>query len=136
MTVQTLPNLTLTDQHDQPQIVGAETRYLLFTADKDASNLVDVVLDGQTAATLATAGIRYVADISGMPGMVTTLFALPKLRKRPYPILLGRTPDDTQALPREPGKVTVIVSDGGTVTALHFLDHDAEIRKVLGLAPQ
>lgn len=132
--MQTLPNLTLTDQHDQPQTVSPETRYLLFTADKDASNLADAVLDGQTAATLTATGIRYVADISGMPGMVTTMFALPKLRKRPYPILLGRTPNDTRDLPREPGKVTVIAAEGGTVTALHGLDDVAEIRQVLGLA--
>lgn len=132
--MQTLPNLTLTDQHDQPQTVGPETRYLLFTADKDASNLADAVLDGQTSETLETARIRYVADISGMPGMVTMMFALPKLRRRPYPILLGRTQEDTQAVPREPGKVTVIVADGGSVTALHHLDEVARIRQALGLA--
>ena len=134
--MQTLPNLILNDQHDQPQTISDDTRYLLFTADKDGANLADAVLDGQTAETLAAAGIRLVADISAMPGLVTALFALPKLRQRPYSILLGRTPDDTRDLPREPGKVTVIETDGGTVTALHFLEQNDDIRQVLGLAAQ
>lgn len=134
MTVQTLPTLTLKDQFEQPQMIGSETRYLIFTAEKEASDLMEGALDGQTGDTLSAAGIRVIADISAMPGMVTKMFALPKLRKRPYPILLGRTAEDTRDLPREPGKVTVIEADDGRVTALHFLEDIVAMRKIVGLA--
>ena len=134
MNVLTLPILTLKDQHEQSQSVGPDTRYLIFTAEKDASDLAEAALDGQTGETLTAAGIRLVADISAMPGMVTTMFALPKLRKRPYPILLGRHAADTRALPREPGKVTVIAADNGQVTAIHFLADVPALRVAVGLA--
>ena len=32
----------------------------------------------------------YVADISGMPALVTRMFALPKMRELPFPIALVR----------------------------------------------
>nr|WP_206171857.1 hypothetical protein [Thiorhodococcus mannitoliphagus] len=130
----TLPALTLKDQHDQPQAIGHNTRFVIFTREKDASNLADDVLKGQTAETLQAIGIRYVADISKMPGLVTSMFALPKLRKYPYPVLLGRTAEETSALPREPGKVTVIEMDGGTIKALHFIDEATALRALMGLA--
>lgn len=129
-----LPALLLKDQHDRPQLIGEHTRFLIFTADKDSSNLADVILDGQTDATLDAAGIRYVADISRMPGLVTSMFALPKLRKYGYPVLLGRDAEDTGALPRQPGKITILEVDGRTITALHFLDDAAAVRTVVGLA--
>lgn len=134
MTVRILPTLTLKDQFEQTQTLGPEIRYLIFTAEKDASNLVDEVLEGQTGDTLTAGGIRVVADISAMPGMVTKMFALPKLRKYPYSVLLGRTAEDTRDLPREPGKVTVVEADDGKITARHFMDDIGAMRKVLGLA--
>ncbi len=128
--MQHLPTLTLNDQHDQPQTIEDGTRYLIFAAEKAAASVVDAVLEDQTGDGLAAAGIRLVADISAMPQMVITMFALPKLRKRPYPILLGRTADDTRALPREPGKVTVMAAETGQV---HFIDDVDVLRATLGL---
>ena len=129
----TAPTLSLKDQHDTPRTTLSARRFLLFSADKDGSNLADEVLEGQTAETLEQAGIAYVADISGMPAMVTKMFAMPKLRKRPYPVLLGRTSDDTMTLPRRAGKVTLIELDGGSVAAIAFLDDALSARTRLGL---
>ncbi len=50
--------------------------------------------------------------------ILKAMIALPKMRKHPYPMLLGRTPEETAMLPREPGKVTVIESRDGRITAV------------------
>lgn len=130
---QTLPELTLKDQHDVAQTITPATRLLIFSAERNASSLVESVLDGQTAATLDAAGVRYVADISAMPGMVTKLIALPKMRKRPYPMLLGREPAETAMLPREPGKVTLIEAADGTITGVRYLADAPALKAALGL---
>lgn len=127
------PALSLKDQHDRPQTTASTGRFLLFSADKDGSNLADAVLEGQTGETLERAGLCYVADISGMPAMVTKMFAMPKLRKRPYPVLLGRTPADTLTLPRRSGTVTLIELRDGRVVAIEFLETAAAARTRLGL---
>ncbi len=126
-----LPSMTLADQHDQPHAIDAQTRLILFSADRDASALIEDALAEQTAESLDAAGILYVADISGMPGMVTKLIALPQMRKRPYPMLLGREAEETAMLPRERGQVTLIETDAGTITAIRFIDDEQAMSQAL-----
>jgi hypothetical protein len=130
-----MPVLTLKDQHDTTQTIGAHTRLLIFSAERDVSALVETALADQTADSLAAAGIQYVSDISAMPGMVTTMIALPKMRKRPYPMLLARESEETAMLPREPGKVTLIATEGGSIKSVQFIDDAATLRAALGIAP-
>ncbi|WP_295453339.1 hypothetical protein [uncultured Thiodictyon sp.] len=127
-----LPVLTLKDQHDAPQTVTPGTHYLIFAAERTPSAVVETALDGQTAQTLDAAKVRYVADISGMPGLVAAAFALPKMRKRPYPMLLGRTAAETAMLPRAPGKVTLMESVDGTITSVRFIGDAVTLRTALG----
>ncbi|NCC29224.1 MAG: hypothetical protein EOM22_14075 [Gammaproteobacteria bacterium] len=129
-----MPVLTLKDQHDTAQTVDANTRVLIFSAERDVSALVETALADQTAESLSAAGIQYVSDISAMPGMVTSMIALPKMRKRPYPMLLGRKAEETAMLPREPGKATLIASEGGSITSVQFIGDAASLRAALGFA--
>jgi hypothetical protein len=130
-----MPVLTLKDQHDTTHTIDANTRLLIFSAERDVSALVETALADQTAESLSAAGIQYVSDISAMPGMVTSMIALPKMRKRPYPMLLGRKAEETAMLPREPGKATLIVSEGGSITSVQFIGDTASLRAALGIAP-
>lgn len=127
-----LPPLTLNDQHDQPHTIDAETRLILFSADRDASGLIEEALAEQTEDSLAAAGVVYVADISGMPGLVTKLIALPQMRKRPYPMLLGREAEETAMLPRERGQVTLVETEAGTITAIRFIADQQALSQALG----
>jgi len=131
-----LPALTLKDQHDAPQtIAAADTRYLVFVAERAPAALAETALDGQTITTLASAHVRYVADISAMPGIITTVIALPKMRKRPYPMLLGRSAAETAMLPRESAKVTLIEAQGGIITTVRFIADAVTLRAALGFTP-
>jgi hypothetical protein len=130
-----MPVLTLKDQNDTTRTIDADTRLLIFSAERDVSALVETALADQTAEALAAAGIQYVSDISGMPGMVTTMIALPKMRKRPYPMLLARESEETAMLPREPGKVTLIANEGGSIKSVRFIGDAASLRAALGIAP-
>ncbi len=130
-----MPVLTLKDQNDTTRTIDADTRLLIFSAEREVSALVETALADQTADSLAAAGIQYVSDISAMPGIVTTMIALPKMRKRPYPMLLAREFEETAMLPREPGKVTLIATEGGSIKSVQFIDDAARLRAALGIAP-
>lgn len=113
-----LPALSLSDQFDQHHDVAACRDLLLFAPDRDSAGVAQDYLDARAAAGLD--GVCYIADISGMPGVITRLFALPAMRDYAYPVLLGRTPADTLRLPRRAGQVTVLTIRAGSVDAIGF----------------
>jgi hypothetical protein len=129
-----LPALSLVDQHDKPKTISPDTRLVFFSASRDGASLIEDALAGQTGDSLAAAGIVYVADIDGMPPVVSKLVALPQMRKLPYPMLLGHEAEDTAMIPRERGKVTLIEAEGGTVTAIREIDDLAILKQALSAA--
>ena len=128
-----LPLLTFEDQNGKLHTLDGTLRFLVFAPGRAGSQIVTAAFAGQTAATLQGRGIAYVADISGMPSLVASMFALPKMRKQPYPVLLGRKAADTAALPREGNRVTVIGLQNGSVVSIVHVDTLAGLRKALEL---
>lgn len=134
-----MPALSLHDQHDQPAPVVPATRWVVFTAEKPVSDMVSAVLAAEPKGVVDRLHLVYVADISGMPSMVTRLFALPKLRELPFPIALVREPAQvTQAadIPRLPGRATVLRLENATVVQVSSAGQATELRALLGLAPE
>jgi NADPH-dependent ferric siderophore reductase len=103
----TLPALTLEDQHGQPVLAPGAARWLLFAPDKPAADLAQAWLQPRGAGVLSRLQAVYLADISGMPALVTRLFALPKLRELPFPVGMVREASLTASIPRQ-GRVTQI----------------------------
>lgn len=133
-----LPALVLKDQHDKPVAIPADTRWVLFSAEKPVSDMVGAVLSAEPAGVMGRLHLVYVVDISKMPGMVTRMFALPKLREQPYPIALVReAPEVAQVadLPRQPGAATLLHLDSGRITKVTAVASAAELRTALQLAP-
>jgi hypothetical protein len=106
-----LAGFELPDQHGVSHRVDAAVRVLLLSRDMDGGAVVRGALEAKGAeagAFLAGLGAVYVADVSRMPGIVRRLFALPRMRSRPYPVLLDTTGEATAALPAEPGRASVL----------------------------
>lgn len=108
-----LPALALKDQHDRPAPVAADTRQILFAADNAGAKLMTAWLDAKPAGWLNDTQRVYLADIHQMPGLVTRLFALPKLQEKPYRIVLGREAADLAMFPRRKECVTLLPVTAG-----------------------
>ncbi|PXX75091.1 hypothetical protein [Rivihabitans pingtungensis] len=115
-----LPKLRLTTQHEQAASPALNARQWLFAADNDAANLAGALLDGQAASWLADTQRVYLADIHKMPALIARMVALPRLRDKPYPILLGRDADTLAMLPRQRGCVSVLDIQQQKISAVHF----------------
>ena len=85
----TLPSITLEDQHGAPYTLGPDTHLLVFTAEKATSAFVNEAFKGEQAR-LKAPQVIHVSDISAMPGVITRMFALPKLRDLPFTVALGK----------------------------------------------
>ncbi len=131
-----MPALSLNDQYDKPVLVGPQTRWVVLAAEKPVSDMVSAVLAAEPVGALDRLRLVYVADISGMPALVTRLFALPKLRELPFPIALVREPAQvTQVaeIPRTSGGATVLRLEGGRVMQVATARQAADLRALLSL---
>lgn len=123
-----LPALNLNDQHDQPYALPENARILLVTATKSAGGVANEVLKGIPREEQERRGIVYVADVSGMPSLVTSMFALPKMRDYGYRIMIGAEAEQTAMLPRAEDEVTLIELEQGKLKSVEKL-RDAEALK-------
>lgn len=131
-----MPTLSLNDQHDKPLSVGPATQWVVFAAEKPVSDMVSAVLAAEPAGALDRLRLVYVADISGMPALVTRMFALPKLRELPFSIALVRDSGQLKQIadmPRTAGSATVLRLENGQVRQVSTARHAAELRLQLGL---
>ncbi|MDQ5769904.1 hypothetical protein [Thiothrix subterranea] len=120
-----LPAITLKDQHDKAVTVAPDAQTLLFTVEKPASDLVNDYLKQQTPDFLTSKQAYFLADISGMPSMITKMFAIPKMQERPYTIVLGYEAADLAFMPRQKDHVTLVKVKAGKVDNILFIKDEA-----------
>lgn len=131
-----MPALSLKDQHDKPVVLRRETNWVAFTGEKAVSDMVSAVLSAEPAGVVERLRLVYVADISGMPALVTRMFALPKLRELSFPIGLVREAGQvaqTADLPRQAGAATLLRLADGRVLEILAVRNAAELRAALDL---
>lgn len=126
-----LPAAVMEDQFGQQHQLGDCRRLILFAPDRDSSELVQSVLSDSEHGLLADKTLCYVADISGMPALITRMFALPAMRDYGYPVILVREPDSLSTLPRRPAQVTVIDVNAGEIERIGFADNAEALRHSL-----
>lgn len=119
------PNLALEDQNEKAQQVASATKLVLFGRDMASSKLLEQALEQWDEKKLQQKGVVYIADISGMPGLIASLFAIPAMQDRPYPILLDREGEKTEAINSKEDQVTLLFLDEYKITKIQYLD-DAE----------
>ncbi len=132
-----LPAFSLNDQHDKPMPIGANTRLVLFTADKSAGDMLNGLLNERPGDFMEQRRIVYIADISRMPGLISSLIALPRMRDYAYRMAIGEEEEQTAMLPRAEDSVTVVTLEAGKIKAMQpFKETEAQaLAALLDAAP-
>jgi len=132
----TLPAARFDDQHGRTHILHDQVRVIVFSRDMEAGDVIKTALRDDGATLLTNAGAVYVADVSGMPGMIRRMFALPKMRQRAYPMLLDVDGATTARFPARPGQATVLVLEKLRITNAQYHPDAVGLRGALtALAP-
>lgn len=126
-----ITKIELTDQFGQKQVVDDATKILIFAHDMAGSEIVEQALEQFDADNLATINAVYLADISGMPSLIASLFAIPSMRDRAYPIMLDKEGDVSKMLRVKEEQVTVIFLDSLAIQKVRFAASAAELTKEL-----
>lgn len=127
---------TLLDQFDTPYTLNDKTRILLVARDMDGAKLVNAALEGKPKGYLDERQAAFLADISRMPGVIATLFALPKMRDYNYRILLDR---DARIAPRYQageGEVLWLQLENGKLVEQKVFKEATTLQQILDSMPE
>ena len=125
---------SIEDQHGQTHQLDASVEAVLFSRDMKGGDLIKAALADVSPSFLEQHHAVYLADISGMPGLIARMFAIPKMRRRPYPMLLDRDGSPSEKFPDVEGKATVVSLAKLRVTAIqHFTTAD-DLMRALGIS--
>ena len=126
----TLPSITLNNQHGKAIKINTDIKTLLFSVEKAPSQIINTFLVKQEANFLTKHKAYFVADISGMPSLISKMFAIPKMKKRPYDILLAKNKAQVDFIPHKKGFISVLKIATGKVLSVRFINNTEQLAKV------
>lgn len=126
-----IPDFSLKDQHGQMHKIDQTVRLILFCKGMRGQNIIKETLDKTNKGYLTNHHTIYIVDNSGMPRLIGKFIALPKLRKRPYLILLDSGPSVTKDFPSKKDKVTLLYMSNYIIKAIEFVDTPEDVKKAI-----
>lgn len=127
-----VPELKIKDQFEKEHTLNANIKTILFASDKTTSDMIrDYLLPlSEKENILERNNALYIADISGMPSLISKYIALPKMKKYPFSILLL---DDTNKdnFTKEDGKIIVYTLDNLKVTNITKISTPQELANII-----
>lgn len=127
---QYFPKTALPDQYGNEQRIMATDEIVLMSFEKDVSVAINDYLKTKPKDFVYRHRVKYISDISPMPTVITKMFALPKMRKYKYPVMLIY--DEAGAkYDKKDGMVTVYRLDKGILKSVEFIAPSA-LAKLFG----
>jgi len=125
----TITPFSLPDQFDKVhQVNSKDYKMLLVAFEKDVAVRLNEFLSTQNPSFLKQNGALFISDIHKMPSFVTKLFALPKMRDYPYPLLLIY--DESNIFPKKDDSLSVFRTKDNKIIGIDFIDEEQDIKKI------
>ncbi|BAN46688.1 hypothetical protein PCA10_09560 [Metapseudomonas resinovorans NBRC 106553] len=127
---------TLLDQYEQPYSLDDGLQLLLVARSMDGAKLLKAALEGRPKGYLEARHGVFVADISRMPSLVSSLFAVPAMRDYNYRVLLDRESRVASRYPgSESGVLWLRLDHGKLIESKEFSDAAALRAALESIAP-
>lgn len=123
--------IELVDQFDERVVIKDFSKIAIVVFDREASDVVNTFLQTQSPEYLAKHEAFLIADISEMPGFVAQAFALPKMRKYPYKVLLIKDEEQGMLFPGEEHKITIMHINHNKVKKISYITTANELKAIL-----
>ena len=123
--------ITLKDQHDKTASVDEVTRVVLYTRDMPGGKVVRKVIEEEDADYLPDNHAVFLSNISGMPGMIAKMIALPRMRKHHYSIALDRDGETTKNIPSKDGNTTIVILDNLEIKSIEFTKEPSDVENAI-----
>lgn len=111
----------LQDQYANPFPHEDMMEMLLYTDDMESSRNVRDAMTRVDPSCYEQGKLVFVANVSGMPALITRLIALPKMRGYGFPIWLDYDGEATEALPVQEDYISIVHVNNGAITRIEFV---------------
>jgi hypothetical protein len=129
VVTQSIENLKLNDQNEVPQTIPADTKKLVFAFSKDIGHTCNDFFATKEPSYLADNKVVFVADVSGAPSLIRSMFILPGLKDFKHTVLV--MDDKSIAAVYKAGmdseKIVVVSLDNKIITEIKTLATTAEL---------
>lgn len=124
-----LKDLKLNDQFEKSHALDANTKKVIFVFSDDMGHLANDYFATKEASYLADNNTQFVADISGAPSLIRSMFIMPGLKDFKHTVLV-LTEKEVSAPYRsglDTEKVIVAHIDNGSISKIDTLSTQAEL---------
>lgn len=111
----------LQDQYANPFPHADNMELLIFTDNMESSREVRDALERVEPACYNNGKLVFIADVSGMPKLITRLIAIPKMRGYHFPIWLDYEGEATEALPVKEDHISLISVKDQAITGIEYV---------------
>ncbi|MDR9497595.1 MAG: hypothetical protein RI556_00305 [Hydrogenovibrio sp.] len=130
---QTLPAQSFDDQWGKAQVLDESTQWVVYSHHMDGNDWVKGAFDQLKLSDLSAQHLLYVADISGMPSLVSKWLAIPEMQDYAFPIALVREQSRLQDWPKADEQVSVYRLKQGRIVAEHRFDSREALQVFLSM---
>lgn len=85
---QSVAKLTLNDQNEKPHTINADTKTLVFAFSKDMGHACNDFFETKSESYLEDNHAFFIADVSGAPSLIRSMFILPGLKDFKHTVLV------------------------------------------------
>lgn len=122
----------LVNQYGQSFQTAENMTTVMLVGGMKMKGMVRDTLEELNVDCLRQGRVVYLANISGMPNLISKMVAVPKLRKLDYPVWLDYSGDTALTLPAQKGEVTLLsIASPGQVSAVSFVNSPQALRQKL-----
>lgn len=121
---------SLPDQFDKVhQVNSKDYNTIVMAFEKDLAVMFNDFLQTKGSSYLEETNTLFISDIHTMPSFVTNLFALPKMRKYGYPLLLMY--EKNTLFPKKEEALTILELKNNKIENIVFIKDEKDISKIL-----
>lgn len=111
--------------------IPKKTKLVIAAFEKETGALVNEYLDTQSPFYLLKHNSIFIADISKMPSIVTSMFALPKLQKYKHLIYLHYGDKFQSTVPNKEQKVTLLRIEDSNIKEISYISTSQELKMAI-----
>jgi len=120
---------TYKTQFDKKVKILDNIKTIVISYEKDTGRLVNKYLNTKYPPYLAKNRAVFIADIHEMPSIITSLFAMPKMRKYKHTIFIYDEDDFSEFAKPKDEKVTVVKIKDKKVDKIYYISTPQELQE-------